>query len=87
MVVIMLEILRVLSKSSNTLQHSLVFLLNGSEENSLQGAHAFIAHHKWANNVRAFVNLDSSGSRGKEMMFQSSPDGPWLVEVAMPWSS
>jgi Zn-dependent M28 family amino/carboxypeptidase len=87
MVVAMLEMLRVLAKSPDTLEHSLVFLMNGAEENSLQGAHAFIAHHKWAGRVRAFVNLDSSGNGGREVMFQASSDGPWLTEVEMLFSS
>ena len=52
MVAIMLETLRVISKGGTSIQHSIVFLFNGAEENPLQGSHAFITQHKWAKNVK-----------------------------------
>lgn len=52
MIVIMLETLRIITKYETPLQHSLVFLFNGAEENPLQGSHAFITQHKWAENVK-----------------------------------
>lgn len=52
MIVIMLETLRVISKYETPLQHSIVFLFNGAEENPLQGSHGFITQHKWARNVK-----------------------------------
>ncbi|XP_059226147.1 endoplasmic reticulum metallopeptidase 1 [Stomoxys calcitrans] len=79
MIVIMLETMRVITKYDNPLQHSIVFLFNGAEENPLQGSHAFITSHKWAPNVKAFINLDSAGSGGREILFQSGPDHPWLM--------
>lgn len=48
----MLETLRVLSKRSQVLKHSVLFLFNGAEETPLQAAHGFITQHPWAPNVR-----------------------------------
>lgn len=52
MITTMLEVLRKISRSSSTLRHPIIFLFNGAEENPLQGSHAFINQHKWANNIK-----------------------------------
>lgn len=77
----MLEILRVLSKKSERTRHTILFLFNGAEETPLQAAHGFITQHKWAADIRAFLNLESVGSSGKEILFQSGPNHGWLIEV------
>lgn len=78
---VMLEILRVLSQQETRLRHNVLFLFNGAEETPLQAAHGFITQHPWAENVRAFLNLESVGSNGKEILFQSGPNHAWLIEV------
>lgn len=80
MVSVMLETLRVLTCDNTTSEHAIVFLFNGAEENGLKAAHLFITQHKWATDVRAYLNLDSSGSGGREMMFQIAPNNSWLVD-------
>ncbi|XP_064542360.1 endoplasmic reticulum metallopeptidase 1 isoform X1 [Drosophila montana] len=80
MVVTMLEVMRVIAKSDEPLAHPIVFLFNGAEENPLQGSHAFITQHKWAKNCKALINLDSAGSGGREILFQSGPNHPWLMK-------
>uniref|UniRef100_A0A182QZZ5 FXNA-like protease n=1 Tax=Anopheles farauti TaxID=69004 RepID=A0A182QZZ5_9DIPT len=77
--VVMLEILRVLSRVPDRNRHSIVFLFNGAEETPLQAAHGFISQHRWAREVRAFLNLESAGSGGKEQLFQAGPQHPWLI--------
>ena len=52
MVSVMLEVMRVISKSNGPLRHPIVFLFNGAEENPLQGSHAFITQHKWSKNCK-----------------------------------
>jgi hypothetical protein len=78
---VMLEILRVLSRESNKPKHTILFLFNGAEETPLQASHGFITQHPWAGNVRAFLNLESVGSGGKEILFQSGPKHPWLIKL------
>uniref|UniRef100_A0A1I8NNC2 FXNA-like protease n=1 Tax=Stomoxys calcitrans TaxID=35570 RepID=A0A1I8NNC2_STOCA len=79
MIVVMLEVMRVIAKSNGPLKHPIVFLFNGAEENPLQASHAFITQHKWANNCKALINLDAAGSGGREVLFQSGPEHPWLM--------
>lgn len=78
---VMMEILRVLSKSTKKQKHSIIFLFNGSEEEDLQASHGFITQHKWAKDVKAYINLESTGSDGKEILFRSGPKHDWLVRM------
>ncbi|XP_055470095.1 endoplasmic reticulum metallopeptidase 1 isoform X2 [Psammomys obesus] len=78
---VMLEVLRVMAASSEPLQHAVVFLFNGAEENVLQASHGFITQHPWARSIRAFINLEAAGVGGKELVFQTGPENPWLVQA------
>ncbi|XP_060607181.1 endoplasmic reticulum metallopeptidase 1-like [Ruditapes philippinarum] len=78
---IMIEIIRVLSQSATPIQHSMVFLFNGAEENLLQASHGFITKHPWVDSIKAFVNIDSAGNGGWEVVFQTGPLHPWLTRA------
>ncbi|XP_022229013.2 endoplasmic reticulum metallopeptidase 1-like isoform X2 [Drosophila obscura] len=79
MVVTILEVLRVMSTTKQTFEHPIVFLINGAEEKSLLAAHGFISH-KWATFCKVVLNLDAAGSGGREILFQTGPNHPWLVD-------
>ncbi|XP_068609167.1 endoplasmic reticulum metallopeptidase 1 [Brachionichthys hirsutus] len=78
---VMLEVLRALANQSTPLLYGVVFLFNGAEENILQASHGFITQHPWAKQVRAFINLEAAGVGGKEVVFQTGPENPWLVQA------
>jgi hypothetical protein len=46
---------------------------------SMKAAHGFAAHHPWAASIGAFINLESGGPHGLDVMFQST--GDWTSEV------
>lgn len=77
--VIMLELLTILSKRETRNQHAVIFVFNGAEETGLRASHGFITQHKWAKDIKAFVNLDAGGSGGKETLFQTGPGNTWLL--------
>ncbi|XP_073791708.1 endoplasmic reticulum metallopeptidase 1 [Danio rerio] len=78
---VMLEVLHSLANLSTPIKHGVIFLFNGAEENILQASHGFITQHPWAQQVRAFINLEAAGVGGKEVVFQTGPENPWLVQA------
>ncbi|EDV35717.1 uncharacterized protein Dana_GF12334 [Drosophila ananassae] len=80
MVAVILEILRVMSTTEQTFRHPIIFLLNGAEENPLEASHGFITEHPWAKDCKLLINLDSSGGGGREIVFQTGPNHPWLIK-------
>lgn len=79
MIAIMLEVLRVLVTQPSTFKHCVIFLFNGGEENYMLGSYSFVRDHPWAKDVAAFINLDSAGAGGREIMFQAGPNRPFLM--------
>ncbi|HEX8821454.1 MAG TPA: M28 family metallopeptidase [Archangium sp.] len=75
----LVEVARVLSAGPK-LRHTLIIGLNGAEEGWLLGSTAFV-EHPWARDVRAFINLEAAGARGKATLFQGGPGNKWLTEA------
>ena len=74
---IMMEILEVLSKLPDKLQNSIIFLFSGA---GIRGVHGFMSNHSWAEHVKGFVNLNSVGSGGKEILVRVDPRHCWMLK-------
>ncbi|WP_158501535.1 M28 family metallopeptidase [Vitiosangium sp. GDMCC 1.1324] len=75
----MVEVARALANEPE-LENSVIFNFNGAEEYGLLGAAGFMKH-RWASQVRAFVNLEATGLGGRAILFQAGPDASWLLDA------
>ncbi|KAJ1824556.1 hypothetical protein LPJ60_000699 [Coemansia sp. RSA 2675] len=69
-VVVCLELLRNLIQYP--VRHSVVVNIDWGEENGLFGATLFARFHQWAEDVRAYINLEAGGVGGRAMLFRAS---------------
>jgi hypothetical protein len=76
----LLETARLLSKGPKPLR-DVVFLATDAEEVGLIGAQEFFDKHPLASRVGAVVNVEARGSRGRAIMFQTSPDNGALIDL------
>ena len=75
-----LEIARAL-KSLPLPRHSIILLIDDGEEGGLLGARVFVDQDPWAGDVRAVVNIDSRGSSGPSLMFETGSANEWMVRL------
>lgn len=75
----MLEILRKFSRMSERPRNNIIFLINGAEEEGLLGAKNFLKRHKWSEDAKIVVNLDSCGAASREILFQIGRTNPLLL--------
>ncbi len=80
-VAVMLEAARIL-RQEGPRRNPVLFLIDDAEEAGLLGARAFVRDHPWARDVGAVVNLDSRGTTGSSLLFETSDDNRWLIDLA-----
>jgi hypothetical protein len=73
-----LEIAR-LFKSLPQPRHPVIFLIDDGEEAGLLGARVFVNQHPWAKEVRVAVNVDSRGTSGASLMFETGDANEWAL--------
>jgi len=73
------EVVRALLSSGEFREgDSLTLLLNGGEETLMQAAHGFMRGSKYAKDVTSFINIESTGPWGPDMLFQY---GGWTLDA------
>lgn len=79
-VAVLLEVARIV-KSGPPLKNTLVFLFDDGEETGLCGAEAFCREHELRDDIDVVINFDARGTSGSSLMFETSGDNGWLVDV------
>jgi hypothetical protein len=62
-------------------RHSIIFLVDDGEEAGLIGARVFVNQHPWAKEVRAVANIDSRGTTGPSLMFETGDANEWALRA------
>jgi Peptidase family M28 len=77
---IALEMARtIVANSSLPLSSPMIFLFNGGEETLMQASHGFMASSPFAQELGAFINLESTGPWGPDVLFQHT--GDWTLRA------
>jgi len=75
-----LETVRAIIATEIPLKNTLIVLFSDAEERGMLGSQAFFDHHRWAEQVNLVLNVDSRGSRGPVIMYQTSEYSGLLVD-------
>lgn len=81
-VAVTLEAARVLSAGERR-QWTLMALITDGEEAGLMGAAGLVTDREVMNRLRAYLNIESIGSSGTAVLFETGPANAWLVA---PWA-
>lgn len=73
----MLETARAL-RAGPPLNNDVIFVFTDAEESGLLGAKAF-ARHPWAGEIGVLLGLESRGTSGGSLMFETSSSNGWLI--------
>lgn len=58
-----------------------VFAFNGGEETLSQAAHGYMAQSEFAAELGAFINIESTGPGGPDILFQHTGEAPLLSDT------
>lgn len=81
-VAISLEAARVIASAPDR-QWTTYVLVSDAEEEGLMGAAALMGDAAVRDHLAAYINVESTGSAGPSMLFETGPANPWLVT---PWA-
>jgi hypothetical protein len=81
-VAVSLEAARVIAASADR-QWATYVLVTDAEEAGLMGAAALVNDPEIRDRLAAYVNIESTGSAGPVLLFETGPGNSWLVE---PWA-
>jgi hypothetical protein len=77
-----LEIARIMARSGAfSTRHPVALLISDGEEGGLLGAMLFVREHPLAKQIRAAVNMDSRGTSGLSLMFETGTANRWLMHL------
>jgi Peptidase family M28 len=77
-VAVSLEAARVLAARADR-RWSIFVLVTDGEEAGLMGAAGIVADREIMSRLRAYINVESIGSRGTAMLFESGPGNAWIA--------
>jgi hypothetical protein len=81
-VAVSLEIARILADGATLrTRNAVVILLSDGEEAGLLGAMLFVRDHPLAKAIIAAVNMDSRGTSGQSLMFETGSANQWLMNL------
>jgi len=76
---VILEIARIFKQKK--LKNSLILLFSDAEEEGLMGATAFVKELPVEQDIAVVLNLETRGTTGMSVMFETSSNNHWLIEI------
>lgn len=71
---VMLETIRIMSRSTVERKNAAIFLFNNGEESLQDASHLFSTQSDLVSPVRQVINLEAAGVRGREILFQANSE-------------
>ncbi|MGI9517940.1 MAG: M28 family peptidase [Pirellulaceae bacterium] len=79
-VCVVLEIARMLASEPQP-ERTIIFFLSDGEEFGLLGARKFVEEHTLSGQIAAVINLEARGTSGPSLLFETSENSRWLVNL------